>query len=192
MAKLGAIARSYGISIVVVHHCRKPGQEGEGRCLAREPDRFIPLGQRQLWRADVLDGHREGSQTERRRGRRLKAMLCDQLRQKQVFSIHLDGWAIPAPRSATALQQQGEAISTNQLGGTMPVRRVNYWRVKLGDTCRWFADEEDARAYAKDRAADPENWDGIPFLDELTDRELIERINTLEASKQHRLGDHYV
>ena len=30
--------------------------------------------------------------------------------------------------------------------------------------------------------ADPENWDGIPFLDELTDKELLERINTLEAN----------
>ena len=36
MAKLGAIARSYGISIVVVHHCRKPGQEGEGKVPGRE------------------------------------------------------------------------------------------------------------------------------------------------------------
>ena len=63
----------------------------------------------------------------------------------------------------------------------MPVRRIKYWRVSLGGRNRWFDEEDDARAYAKDRADDPENWDGIPFLDELTDKELLERINTLEA-----------
>lgn len=37
MAKLGAIARSYGIAIVVVHHMRKPqGPEGEARVPGRE------------------------------------------------------------------------------------------------------------------------------------------------------------
>ena len=63
----------------------------------------------------------------------------------------------------------------------MPVRRIKYWRVSLAGRNRWFDEEDDARAYAKDRAADPENWDGIPFLEELTDRELITRINELEA-----------
>ena len=66
----------------------------------------------------------------------------------------------------------------------MPVRRVTYWRVSLGHTDRWFSDEEDARDYAKQRAADPDNWDGIPFVAELTDRELITRINELESSKK--------
>lgn len=66
----------------------------------------------------------------------------------------------------------------------MPVRRVTYWKVSLGHTDRWFADEEDARAHAKHRAADPDNWDGIPFVTELTDRELITRINELESSKK--------
>ncbi len=63
----------------------------------------------------------------------------------------------------------------------MPVRRIKYWRVSLGGKHKWFEEERDARAYAKDRAHDPENWDGIPFVAELTDRELLERINTLEA-----------
>lgn len=37
MAKLGAVARSYGIAIVVVHHMRKPqGPEGEGKVPGRE------------------------------------------------------------------------------------------------------------------------------------------------------------
>ena len=34
-------------------------------------------------------------------------------------------------------------------------------------------------SYAKDRAADPVELGRNTFLDELTDRELIERINTL-------------
>lgn len=36
MAKLGAVARTYSIAICVVHHCRKPGQEGEARIPGRE------------------------------------------------------------------------------------------------------------------------------------------------------------
>jgi hypothetical protein len=37
MAKLGAVARTYEIAIVVVHHCRKPqGPEGEARVPGRE------------------------------------------------------------------------------------------------------------------------------------------------------------
>jgi hypothetical protein len=66
----------------------------------------------------------------------------------------------------------------------MPVRRKTYWRVSLGLGAVYFPDEEDARDYAKDRAADPENWDGIPFVEEIDEREMITRINTLEASNQ--------
>jgi len=68
----------------------------------------------------------------------------------------------------------------------MPVRRKTYWRVSLGLGAVYFPDEEDARDYAKQRAADPENWDGIPFVEEIDEREMIVRINELESSK--RLG----
>ena len=68
----------------------------------------------------------------------------------------------------------------------MPVRRKTYWRVSLGLGAVYFPDEEDARQYAKDRAADPENWDGIPFVEEIDEREMVARINELESSK--RLG----
>jgi hypothetical protein len=64
----------------------------------------------------------------------------------------------------------------------MPVRRKQYWRVSLGGVNRYFSDEEDARDHARDRANDPENWDGIPFLDVIDERELLVRINTLEAA----------
>lgn len=36
LAKLAATARAYEIAIVVVHHCRKPGQEGESKMPRRE------------------------------------------------------------------------------------------------------------------------------------------------------------
>ena len=66
----------------------------------------------------------------------------------------------------------------------MPVRRVTYYRVSLGGTHKYFSEEDDAKSYAKDRAADPENWDGIPFLDEITDRELLVRLNELERANE--------
>jgi hypothetical protein len=66
----------------------------------------------------------------------------------------------------------------------MPVRRKQYWRVSLGRVNRYFSDEEDARDYQRDRANDDENFDGAPFLDQIDERELLTRINTLEASNQ--------
>ena len=65
----------------------------------------------------------------------------------------------------------------------MPVRRVTYYRVSLGRNHKYFSEEDDAKSHAKDRAADPENWDGIPFLEEITDRELLVRLNELEAKE---------
>ena len=65
----------------------------------------------------------------------------------------------------------------------MPVRRKTYWRVSLGQLSQFFADEEDARDYAKHRAADPDNWDGIPFVTEIDERELLAHLNTLAASQ---------
>jgi hypothetical protein len=64
----------------------------------------------------------------------------------------------------------------------MPVRRKQYWRVSLGGVNRYFSDEDDARDYAKDRANDPENWDGIPFLDQVDERELLVILNNLNES----------
>lgn len=63
----------------------------------------------------------------------------------------------------------------------MPVRKTPVWRVQSGSHTKWFLEEPDARQYAKDRY----DWDtdGVPFVTELTDRELIARINELESSK---------
>ena len=63
----------------------------------------------------------------------------------------------------------------------MPVRKKHYWRVSLGGVGRYFSDEEDARDFARDRANDPDNWDGIPFVDQIEESELLVRINELEA-----------
>lgn len=63
----------------------------------------------------------------------------------------------------------------------MPVRRKTYWRVSLGRVNRYFSDEQDARDYAKDRASDPENWDGVPFVDVIDESELLVLLNEFEV-----------
>lgn len=65
----------------------------------------------------------------------------------------------------------------------MPVRKTPVWRVQSGSVTRWFLEEPDARKFASDRF-DAE-FDGIPFVNELTDRELIARVNDLEAKDGH-------
>jgi hypothetical protein len=66
----------------------------------------------------------------------------------------------------------------------MPVRRKQYWRVSLGLKHKYFADEADARDYARDRANDPENWDGLPFVDVIDEREVLVILNNLSAMEQ--------
>ena len=61
----------------------------------------------------------------------------------------------------------------------MPVRKIPVWRVQSGSHSRWFFEEEDARQYAKARY--DYELDGVPFISELTDRDLMVRINELEA-----------
>ena len=61
----------------------------------------------------------------------------------------------------------------------MPVRKIPVWRVQSGSHARWFFEEHDARQYAKARY--DIDLDGIPFVSELTDRDLMVRVNELEA-----------
>jgi len=61
----------------------------------------------------------------------------------------------------------------------MPVRKIPVWRVLSGSHSRWFFEEHDARQYAKARY--DIDLDGIPFVSELTDRDLMVRVNELEA-----------
>ena len=53
------------------------------------------------------------------------------------------------------------------------------WRVSSGAHTKWFRDERDARDYARDRY--DIDLEGVPFVAELTDREMIAHLNNLEA-----------
>ncbi len=55
------------------------------------------------------------------------------------------------------------------------------WRVQSGSVTRWFAGELGARDYASDRF-DTE-FDGVPFLEQVTLTEALTRLNELESSK---------
>jgi hypothetical protein len=61
----------------------------------------------------------------------------------------------------------------------MPVRRIPYYRVSVGNRARWFEDEQDARDYARDRFDN--DFDGVPFLEKFNDKDLLARVNELEA-----------
>lgn len=56
---------------------------------------------------------------------------------------------------------------------------MHVYRVSQGSHTRWFTDEGDAKEYARIRY-DIE-LDGIPFVAELDHRELMVRLNELEA-----------
>jgi hypothetical protein len=80
------------------------------------------------------------------------------------------------------MQQQGAPIQANHYGGHMPVRKRQVYKVESGGKSRWFWDEHDARKYASDRF--DRELDGVPFITELTDAELMVRVNELEAMEQ--------
>ena len=48
---------------------------------------------------------------------------------------------------------------------------------------RYFSDEQDARDFQRDRARDDDELRGIPFLDQVSEQEVISRLNELESSK---------
>ena len=56
---------------------------------------------------------------------------------------------------------------------------MHVYRVSQGSHTRWFTDEGDAREYAGVRF--DINVDGVPFVCELDHRELMVRLNELEA-----------
>lgn len=64
----------------------------------------------------------------------------------------------------------------------MPVRKRSVWKVESGSHTRWFWEERHAREYASQRF-DAE-LEGVPWINELTDVELIGRLNQLEAKEQ--------
>ena len=62
----------------------------------------------------------------------------------------------------------------------MPVRSRPVWRVQSGSHARWFWEEDDARQYAKSRYE--YDLDGVPFVSQMSDAEMLARLNQLEAS----------
>ena len=61
----------------------------------------------------------------------------------------------------------------------MPVRKIPVWRVQSGSHSRWFWEEQDARQYAKARY--DYDLDGVPFVTELNDKDMMIRLNELES-----------
>jgi hypothetical protein len=60
----------------------------------------------------------------------------------------------------------------------MEVRERTVWRVQSGSRSKWFAGEIGARDYASDRF-DAE-FDGVPFVEQVTLSEALVRLNDLE------------
>ena len=60
----------------------------------------------------------------------------------------------------------------------MEVRERTVWRVCSGGRSKWFAGEIGARDYASDRF-DAE-FDGVPFVEQVTLSEALIRLNDLE------------
>lgn len=60
----------------------------------------------------------------------------------------------------------------------MEVREKSVWSVCSGGHTRWFSGEVGAREYAQDRYDN--EFDGIPFVSELTLTEALGRLNELE------------
>ena len=62
----------------------------------------------------------------------------------------------------------------------MRVKERTVWRVQSGGRSKWFAGEIGARDYASDRFDN--EFDGVPFVEEITLTEALQRLNTLEES----------
>lgn len=60
----------------------------------------------------------------------------------------------------------------------MQLRERTVWCVSSGGSARYFAGELGARQYADDRYE--KEFDGVPFVEEMTLSEVLSRLNTLE------------
>ena len=60
----------------------------------------------------------------------------------------------------------------------MRVKEKTVWRVVSGSHSRWFPGELGARQYADDRYET--EFDGVPFVEEITITEALNRLNELE------------
>lgn len=66
----------------------------------------------------------------------------------------------------------------------MVTKERTVWRVKSGNTTRWFDGEVNARDFACNRY-DTE-IDGVPFIEQITLSELLHRANQLEMKSETR------
>ena len=64
----------------------------------------------------------------------------------------------------------------------MPVRKTPVWRVQSGTHSRWFWEEDDARDYANNRYE--YDLDGVPFISQMSNEEMLVRLNQLEMSNE--------
>ena len=69
----------------------------------------------------------------------------------------------------------------------MEVRDRCVWRVCSGGVTRWFGGEIGARNWADDRFEN--EFDGVPFVEQVTLTEALVRLNELESSK--KLGQEF-
>lgn len=60
----------------------------------------------------------------------------------------------------------------------MQLKEKTVWRVVSGGNSRWFPGELGARQYADDRYEI--EFDGVPFVEEITITEALNRLNELE------------
>ena len=63
----------------------------------------------------------------------------------------------------------------------MQDREVSVWRVVSGGHTRWFSGELGAHLWADDRFEN--EFDGIPFIEQIALTEALTRLNELESSK---------
>ena len=63
----------------------------------------------------------------------------------------------------------------------MRIEERAVWRVQSGSVTRWFGGELGARNWADDRF-DTE-FDGVPFIEQVTLTEALSRLNELESNK---------
>ncbi len=64
----------------------------------------------------------------------------------------------------------------------METKERQVWRVCSGGVTRWFAGDVGARQWADDRFES--EFDGVPFVEQITLTEALTRLNELESSKK--------
>ena len=64
----------------------------------------------------------------------------------------------------------------------MDIKERTVWRVSSGNHNRWFAGEITARDFAQQRFDN--EFDGVPFVEQITLSEMLHRVNQLEMKDE--------